>query len=35
MRIFEHKNQQIINFVIVEINIIACFDMQLNFSYKI
>ncbi len=31
---FEHKNRQIINFVIVEINIIACFDISLNSSYK-
>ncbi len=35
MRIFKHKNRQIISFIIVKINIIACFNIRLSFSYKI
>jgi len=35
VRVFEHKNRQIISFIIVEINIIVCFNIQLSFFYKI
>ncbi len=34
MRIFEHKDRQIINFVVVKIDIIVCFNIQLSSFYK-